>query len=53
VAEHVLLVGMMGAGKSTVAGLVAARLGRPHVDTDGEVERAAASTVREIFSARG
>ncbi len=52
-AEHVLLVGMMGAGKSTVARLVAARLDRPHVDTDVEVERAAGSTVREIFSARG
>ncbi len=44
---------MMGAGKSTVARLVAARLGRPHVDTDVEVERANGSTVREIFSARG
>jgi shikimate kinase len=48
-----VLVGMMGAGKSTVARLVAARLGRPHVDTDAEVERAAGATVGEIFSARG
>jgi shikimate kinase len=53
VAEHVLLVGMMGAGKSTVARIVAARLDRPHVDTDGEVERIAGSSVSEIFSARG
>jgi len=53
VAEHLLLVGMMGAGKSTVARLVAARLDRPWVDTDREVERLAGSPVRAIFSARG
>jgi shikimate kinase len=53
VAEHLLLVGMMGAGKTTVARIVAARLDRPHVDTDGEVERIAGSSVSEIFSARG
>jgi shikimate kinase len=53
VAEHLLLVGMMGAGKSTVARLVAARLDRPWVDTDREVERLAGSSVTAIFSARG
>jgi shikimate kinase/3-dehydroquinate synthase len=53
VAEHLVLVGMMGAGKSTVARLVAAHLGRPHVDTDTEVERATGSSVSDIFSNRG
>jgi shikimate kinase len=53
VAEHLLIVWMMGAGKSTVARLVAPRLGRPLVDTDEEVERAAGSSVSEIFSTRG
>ncbi|HXQ90452.1 MAG TPA: shikimate kinase, partial [Acidimicrobiales bacterium] len=52
-AEHLLLVGMMGSGKSTVARLVAGCLGRPHVDTDEEVERVAGMSVSEIFSTRG
>lgn len=52
-AEHLLLVGMMGAGKSTVARLVAARLDRPCVDTDREVERLAGAPVTAIFSTRG
>jgi shikimate kinase len=53
VAEHVLLVGMMGSGKSTVGRLVATRLGRPHVDVDREVEQVAGESVRAIFSQRG
>ena len=52
-AEHLLLVGMMGAGKSTVGRIVAARLGRVHIDTDEEVERIAGSSVSAIFSAHG
>jgi shikimate kinase len=53
VAEHVLLVGMMGAGKSTVGRLVAQRLGRPHIDTDELVERDSGRSVAAIFSSRG
>ena len=52
-AEHLLLVGMMGSGKSTVGRLVATRLGRPHVDVDREVEQVAGESVRGIFSRRG
>ena len=35
----VFIIGFMGAGKSTVGAMVAARLGRPFVDLDGEIER--------------
>lgn len=51
--RHLLLTGMMGAGKSTVGPLVAARLGRLFVDLDREVERAVGMTVGEIFRRLG
>jgi shikimate kinase len=49
----VFLIGMMGAGKSTVAGLLAARLGWSVVDTDEVVEARAGMSVAEIFSRGG
>ena len=50
---HVILVGLPGAGKSSVGRRVAARLGRPFVDFDDELERRTAMTVSEIFRAHG
>jgi shikimate kinase len=49
----VLLVGMMGAGKSTVAKVLAARLGWPLADTDAIIERRAGATVADIFAGEG
>jgi shikimate kinase len=49
----VWLVGMMGAGKSTVGRGLARRLGRHFVDTDLEVERSAGASVAEIFAREG
>ncbi len=49
----IFLVGMMGAGKSTVGPKLAARLGRAFIDTDLEVERRAGRTVAEIFRIEG
>jgi shikimate kinase len=53
VAEHLFLVGMMGAGKSTVGALVARRLGMPFVDTDAAVEDRAGATVADVFERDG
>ncbi len=47
--KNLVLLGMMGAGKSTVAKIVADRLGRPHIDTDAEVERRAGRPIAAIF----
>ena len=49
----VFLIGFMGSGKSAVGRILARRLGRRFVDTDREVERAAGSTVAELFARRG
>ncbi|MGD1012410.1 MAG: shikimate kinase [Acidimicrobiales bacterium] len=51
--NHVLLVGMMGAGKSTVGRVVAERTHRPYRDTDAEVERRTGQSVAAIFEGRG
>ncbi|HLE39742.1 MAG TPA: shikimate kinase [Acidimicrobiia bacterium] len=45
------IVGMMGSGKTTVAGLVAAALGRPLVDTDETVVAATGRSIPDWFSA--
>ena len=49
----VVLVGLMGAGKSTVGRKLAGLLGTDFVDADEEIERAAAMTVGEIFERFG
>jgi shikimate kinase / 3-dehydroquinate synthase len=51
--RHVALVGFMGAGKTTLAGEVAERLGRRFVDVDGDVERSVGMSISELFESRG
>ena len=51
--HRVLLIGMMGAGKSTVGRLLADRLGWPYWDSDEQVEAHTGHSVPEIFAARG
>ncbi|SFJ44722.1 shikimate kinase [Bosea sp. OK403] len=49
----VVLVGMMGSGKSAVGRRLATRLGLPFVDADTEIETAAGMSIPEIFAQRG
>jgi len=50
---NVVLVGLSGSGKSTVARLLARRLGWRYVDTDREIQQRAGLTVQQIFAERG
>jgi len=49
----IVLVGMMGAGKSSVGRRLAARLGIPFVDADSKIEEAAQMTIPDIFDTYG
>jgi shikimate kinase len=51
--KHVVLVGLSGSGKSTVGRLLAARLGRPFVDTDDLIVAEAGRPIAEIFAQQG
>jgi shikimate kinase len=51
--RSIVLVGMMGAGKSSIGRRLATRLGIPFVDADTEIESAAKMTIPEIFEKHG
>jgi shikimate kinase len=51
--RSIVLVGLMGAGKSTVGRRLATRLGLPFRDADHEIEAAAGMTIPDIFSIYG
>jgi shikimate kinase len=47
--RSVVLIGLMGAGKTSIGRLLAERLALPFIDADAEIERAAGATIEEIF----
>ena len=51
--RNLILVGLMGAGKSSVGRLVAHQLGVPFIDSDIEIERVSRMTITELFAAYG
>ena len=53
ITRPVVLVGMMGVGKTTVGRKLAAMIDAPFIDADEEIERAAQMTIPEIFAAYG
>ncbi len=51
--RSLVLVGLMGCGKSSVGKRLAARLGLPFVDADDEIVKAAGQSINEIFAEHG
>src|SRR5580700_3984103 len=51
--RSIVLVGMMGVGKSSIGRRLAARLGVPFVDADTEIEKAAGMSIADIFARHG
>lgn len=51
--QPIVLVGLMGAGKSTIGRRLATRLALPFVDADHEIEAAAGMTINDIFAQYG
>src|SRR5215475_12327427 len=49
----VVLVGFMGAGKTTVGHIIAERLGQPFIDSDVLIEQRAGRDIRDIFVTEG
>jgi shikimate kinase len=51
--RSIVLVGMMGAGKSSIGRRLAARMNIPFVDADAEIEQAASMSIADIFAVHG
>ena len=51
--RSIVLVGMMGVGKSSIGRRLAARLGVPFIDADAEIEKAAGMSIADIFARHG
>ncbi len=53
ISRPIVLIGLMGAGKSTVGRRLAKKLGLTFVDSDDEIEKAAGCSIEDIFEAYG
>ncbi len=51
--KRILLIGYMGAGKSTIGQILASNLGIPFIDSDSEIEQQVGKSIPEIFETQG
>lgn len=52
-AKNIVLIGLMGSGKSTIGRTIAKKLGRRFIDTDRYIERKAGKTIPDLFKEDG
>jgi shikimate kinase len=52
-AQHLVLIGLMGSGKTTVGRVLAHRMGRSLIDNDEALEREAGESARELAAVEG
>ena len=52
-AKNIILIGLMGCGKSTVGRMLAKMLGYPFIDTDNKIELQQKTTISKIFKEQG
>lgn len=52
-AQNIVLIGMPGCGKSTLASIISSRIGKKHIDTDAMVEDAEQATIPSLFEKYG
>jgi shikimate kinase len=53
VVKNIVLIGFMGAGKTSIGRRLAQRLGRDFIDTDAEIEAVTGKTISQIFARHG
>jgi len=51
--RSIVLIGMMGVGKSSIGRRLGARLGIPFIDADAEIEKAASMSIADMFARHG
>src|SRR3990172_6033173 len=51
--KSIVMIGLMGCGKSAVGRRLAAKLGLPFIDADEEIEKAAGKSIEDIFAEHG
>ena len=51
--RSIVLVGLMGSGKSAIGRRLAARIGMEFIDADSEIEEAAGLSINDIFEVHG
>ena len=51
--KHIILIGFMGAGKSTMGKLIANKLGWRFIDTDAYIEKKEGRSIQDIFTDDG